>query len=122
MQDENVQTIQVEDTPYLLPLWMGGAVHDKLFTVDTAADVTVIPESVYKREHFKNTLEKSTKILRGPTKHVCGFPQATCTEQRKRHPLIEYVVNCKDLHAPLLGRPAIEKFNIVLFIGHLNSH
>lgn len=106
--------------PWLTTIQVNG--HLVEFKIDTGADVTAIPEQIFKTLNVKN-LQSSQKILKGPgrnTLNVIGkFHCEFSLENRKAYQDV-YVI--RGLNKPLLGRPAIEKLEIVKQIASLQLH
>ena len=87
------------------------------FKIDTGAEVTVISDSAHKTIGSP-PLEKPDRILRGPSNRklpVVGAFMADLQTEKKVCQHRVYVV--KNLHTPLLGRPAIESLEILARIG-----
>ncbi|KAK3749684.1 hypothetical protein QZH41_004323 [Actinostola sp. cb2023] len=85
------------------------------------ADVTVIPTSVYNHSGLNN-IAKTTKKLFGPGQtelNVVGRLMTTLEGSKQTIKDEVYVVN--DLNEPLLGRPAIEKFNLLKKINNVTQ-
>ena len=77
------------------------------FKIDTGADVTVIPESVFKRIRNAN-LMRSDRILCGPARnalHVIG--QFNATLKHRGGVTSEEVYVVRGLQTPLIGLPAL---------------
>eukprot|EP00117_Sycon_ciliatum_P016581 scpid41840/ scgid0554/ Retrovirus-related Pol polyprotein from transposon opus; Protease; Reverse transcriptase; Endonuclease len=94
--------------------------HGKAITmkVDTGADVTAIPATVFTSLDLPISLAPSNRTLRGPDNtslNVCGRFTADLrtahSSQSHSVPTQVYVV--RDLKLPLLGRPAIEALGIL---------
>ena len=82
------------------------------FKIDTGADVTVISESTFQK--CETTLSPPDKILRGPGStqlDVMGRFTSPITVGTKCAEQAVYVV--KELHTPLLGKPAIEALKLI---------
>nr|XP_058955069.1 uncharacterized protein K02A2.6-like [Pocillopora verrucosa] len=96
--------------------------HEVKFKVDTGADVTVIPPSVYHSLVPKPSLSKCTKTLMGPCKHkLCclgNFTAKLCVDEKVIRELI-YVV--KDLERPLLGRDAAQELKLINRVDTVSS-
>jgi len=108
----------LDKSPWRQSLSLNG--HQIHFKLDTGADVTVIPLSVYKQ--LKNTtLRYPEKILYGPGNQkllVRGCFLGTLRLGRKEVKQEIYVL--PELQVPLLGRPAIESLSLlqrVNFVG-----
>ena len=86
------------------------------FKVDTGADVTVIPESVY-CPNEDGKLEPASIPLNGPTGEmleVCGRFTAHLTRKGVESKQEIYVV--RNLSRALLGRPAIQALNVAVLV------
>ena len=86
------------------------------FKVDTGADVTVIPESVYRAESDVG-LQPASLPLNGPTGEsleVLGQFSGRLTRNGNHCCQDIYVVG--NLRQPLLGKPAIEALKVVVFV------
>ncbi|KAL5503306.1 hypothetical protein EMCRGX_G010234 [Ephydatia muelleri] len=84
------------------------------FKIDTGADVTVIPESVFKRIRNANLMH-SDRILCGPAKnalHVIG--QFNATLKHRGGVTSEEVYVVRGLQTPLIGLPAIKALGLVV--------
>ena len=103
--------VDCNDQPWTVNLQLSGV--DVEFKIDTGADVSVIPESVYLKVG-KFPLNPSDKKLYGPglkKLEVKGKFRGSLSLNRKVIHQDVYVV--KDLRIPLLGRPAIEALNLL---------
>ena len=90
------------------------------FKIDTGADVTVIPESVFKRIKDANLMH-SDRILCGPAQialHVIG--QFTATLKHRGVVISEGVYVVRGLQTPLIGLPAIKALGLVVECVLLN--
>ena len=94
------------------------------FKIDTGADVSVIPAKLFSRfnKQWNTTLTAPDRNLHGPNKNlldvtgyfVCRLQKGECSVEDK-----VYVV--ENLSNPLLGRPAIEKLNLLSRIESVRS-
>ena len=92
------------------------------FKIDTGADVTVIPESVYKKLKPTPTLIRSSKTLFGPahtTLPVLGCFMGVIKRGEESSSQKIFVVNGPLL--TLLGRPAIETLKIVQTVNAVEA-
>lgn len=92
------------------------------FKIDTGADVTVIPESVYKKLKPTPTLIRSSKTLFGPahtTLPVLGCFMGVIKRGEESSSQEIFVVNGARL--ALLGRPAIETLKIVQTVNAVEA-
>ena len=92
------------------------------FKIDTGADVTVIPESVYKKLKPTPTLIRSSKTLFGPahtTLPVLGCFMGVIKRGEESSSQEIFVVNGARL--ALLGRPAIEMLKIVQTVNAVEA-
>nr|XP_055074185.1 uncharacterized protein K02A2.6-like [Misgurnus anguillicaudatus] len=86
---------------------------DVVFKIDTGADVTVVPVTLYNQGRF-NKLKHAGKILQGPggtSLNVKGKFTSTLSKNNKCTKQEVYVVD--GLYMPLLGRPAVAALQIV---------
>ena len=92
------------------------------FKIDTGADVSVVPESTFKR--LKDVeMQPASKRLTGPDKQalrVCGQFSATCTYEDRQIQEEFFVV--RDLQRALMGRPAIEGLDLISRINSLEQN
>ena len=91
------------------------------FKIDTGADVTVIPTSVYNQSGLDSIISTKKKLF-GPGQielNVVGRLTTTLVNDRTTITDDVYVVN--DLKEPLLGRPAIEKFDLFKKINNVTQ-
>ena len=83
------------------------------FKLDTGADVTVIPDSLFIKTGAK--LKATKARLTGPGQyklHVLGVIDAKLTAGHGRE-ITQQVYIVKDLKSPLLGRPAIQALSLL---------
>ena len=91
------------------------------FYIDTGAEVTVIPERIYRTLH-NVSLSTLPHILRGPSQsklRVCGCFTGRVVKGDLEKKQEIYVV--KDLHKPILRRPAIEALGLVARMGEVQQ-
>ena len=92
------------------------------FKIDPGADVSVVPESTFKR--LKDVeMQPASKHLTGPDKQalrVCGQFSATCTYKDRQIQEEFFVV--RDLQRALVGRVAIEGLDLVSCINSLDQN
>lgn len=87
------------------------------FKIDTGADVTVMPHTVFQdiyRDKNPPTLRKSTKPQMGPGRSpldVVAVAELLLRSGEKE--VLEDVYVTRHLHTALLGRPAISKMELV---------
>ena len=87
------------------------------FSIDTGAEVTVIPETVYKRIGSSH-LKPSDKHLKGPAgnnilKMTGCFTTSLQTQADMTTKQKVYVVKDLELNKPLLVRPAIDNLQLI---------
>jgi len=90
------------------------------FRVDTGADVSVIPSSMYTRS--MGELQDPDQALFGPGREqlrVRGVVQTTLCSDKESTKQSVYVV--ESLQTPLLGRPAIQALGLVRVIGTVET-
>ena len=86
--------------------------------VDTGADITAIPETVYKQDLSSSPLlSESDRILRGPDGRalptVGSFHTTLAVKPTPDNTTQQTVYVVRGLQMPLLGRPAIQALNIL---------
>lgn len=84
------------------------------FKIDTVADVTVIPESIYNSLRPSPTLATSSKTLFGPA--CTTLPTHGCFKGEIKHgekATEQEIFIVTGARQALLGRPAIESLNLV---------
>lgn len=89
------------------------------FKIDTGADVTVLPHEMAARYKIR----PSEAVLIGPSKAPLDFVgvfDATLSYKNTSSTQRIYVV--RNLHEPLLGKPAINGLNIIKFINETVMH
>ena len=83
------------------------------FKIDTGADVSVIPYSLFK-SITANMLNPAKKILSGPSKKTLPVKgQFTANLRHQNKEVLEEVFVVRRLRYPLLGRPAIEFLGLI---------
>ncbi|XP_033730104.1 uncharacterized protein K02A2.6-like [Pecten maximus] len=113
-------SIDDSSKPWTVSLCMDGLPVE--FKIDTGADVTAIPEVTFNKLKGLE-LEKTSKLLQGPGKNrlrVLGKFMSTLTTEKGVQATTEvYVI--KTLNRALLGRPAIEKLNLVKTVADIHQ-
>ena len=102
------------NTPWSVKLLLNRRTQE--FKVDTGADMTVIPQTAYKREN-DGELVPSNLPLNGPTGemlNVCGKFTGSLTWKGLESQQDIYVI--RNLRRALLGKPALEALNIVALV------
>ena len=113
--DEFLGAIETESTApnksWTVPILLNGISFD--FKIDTGADVTVIPETIFKQ--IKSiVLQPCMRSLSGPCQNnltVCG--QFRGTLKHGPHEVQQDIFVIQHLHKPLLGLPAIQALQLV---------
>ena len=93
------------------------------FKIDTGADVTVIPDSLYSSNKHWGTLRSVNKALFGPGQAklaVRGMLNSELSKDDKTTMQDIYVV--KGLKEPLVGKPAIEALNLVVKVENISDY
>ena len=87
------------------------------FCIDTGAEVTVIPEHMY-REIGSPDLLPLDRDLKGPSDNrLQTIGRFIGTFQKESIAVKQNVYVVRHLHKPLLGRPAIERLGLITWIG-----
>ncbi|KAJ8367397.1 hypothetical protein AAFF_G00320240 [Aldrovandia affinis] len=87
--------------------------HNTVFKIDTGADVTAVPETLYTQGQF-STLERATLVLKGPGRVPLKVKGKFTTTLSKRNKTTkEYVYVVEGLSTPLLSRPAATALQLV---------
>ena len=91
-----------------------------LFKIDSGADVTVIPLTVYQQSNLQSTLKLTSKVLMGPCNYKinCIF---TTQLRHKDKTTTEEIFVVKGLERSLLGRQAAHNLNLLNRVDALNS-
>ena len=114
----DVDQLNVNDGPWKTMLKLDGV--SVIFKLDTGADVTVVPEHIFKKTH--RWLQESKTKLTGPGQQpldVCGVFEAQIQSHEKATTQNVYVI--RGLKTSLLGRPAIEALSLVSVVQSVNS-
>lgn len=113
--------------PWVVRLSIDDADYKVDFKIDTGADVTAIPEKTYnavKGQGHMHKLQPANRVLQGPSKNnlnVLGkFIGELSTSDNTSQSATEIFV-IRGLAKPLLGRPAIERLNLVKLMGSIQS-
>ena len=96
--------------------------HPVEFSIDTGADVTVIPEHIYQEAAGRISLQPTICKLRGPSQYALSV-MGKCIVKLKKgtREAEETVYVVRSLHRPLLGRPAIESLRLVKRVNTIGS-
>lgn len=92
------------------------------FKVDTGADVTVIPETVYLQQFEQVSWTEPTKLLRGPGQdrlRVVGVLRGDITYKTNKVATDVYVL--KNLESPLLSRRDSEKLGVIKRLNEVSA-
>ena len=92
------------------------------FKIDTGADVTIIPERIYRELQPTPALSSSSKTLIGPAKTT--LPVRGCFRgkiQKADKSLEQEIFVVDGARQPLLGRPAIEALKIVELVQEVET-
>lgn len=109
-----------QNSQWKVQLGLNGNDNKVNFIIDTGADVTILPEKVFKDMGLKIKLEKPSKSLHGANKSklLCvGQFCANLKSSMANSDQMIYVV--KDCTTPLLGKPAIEALDIVRIVNNV---
>ena len=88
--------------------------HSVEFSIDTGADVTVVPEPVYQQVAGRVSLQATSCKLCGPGYHALSVIGKFIAKLKKgKHETEETVYIVRSLRRPLLGRPAIESLKLL---------
>ena len=91
--------------------------------VDTGADVTVIPPSIFNKLKPATELTRTTKLLIGPCKQkLKGLGTLTAVLQEQDKVATEEIYVVEDLEGPLLGRQPAEQLKLVSRIESMSSN
>ena len=92
------------------------------FKVDTCADVTVVPPSLYYSLKPTHVLNKASRLLMGSCKQKLSFPGTFIVELQVKDMLTKKrVYEIKDLERPLLGREPTEYLKRISRLDSLSS-
>ena len=93
-----------------------------LFKIDSGADVTVIPLTVYQRSNLQPTLKSTSKVLMGPCNYKMNCIGTFTTQLRHEDKTTtEEIFIVKGLERSLLGRQAAHSLNLLNRVDALNS-
>ena len=99
-----------ESTDWTVSIMMND--HSVEFSIDTGADVTVVPEHVYQQVAGRVSLQATNRKLCDLGHHALSvIGQFIAKLKKGKHETEETVYVVRSLHRPLLGRPAIESLN-----------
>ena len=93
-----------------------------LFKIDTGADVSVIPETLYERNQQWGTVTETSRVLLGPGKRelvVKGMISYELSKNAKTTRQDLYIV--QGLNEPLLGKPAIEALQLIVRVENVTE-
>ena len=92
------------------------------FKIDSGADVTVMPLTVYQQNKINPPLKSTTKILMGPCHYKMDCIGTFTAELRHAdRTTTEEVFVIKRLERSLLGRQAAQRLNLINRVDTLNS-
>ena len=101
-----------ESTDWTVNIMMND--HSVEFSIDTGADVTVVPEHVYQQVAGRVSLQATSRKLCGPGHHALSVIGRFIAKLKKgKHETEETVYVVRSLRRPLLGRPAIESLKLL---------
>ena len=95
--------------------------HNVNFNLDTGADVTVIPEDIFRRGKLGRLQGTSKKLFGTDQKGLCVMGEIREKLTLGETCVTEDIYVVKGLKEPLLGRPAIEKLNLFARINDIQS-
>ncbi|XP_029192721.2 uncharacterized protein LOC114959009 [Acropora millepora] len=95
--------------------------HNVKFKIDTGADVTVIPEDIFRRFKLGRLQSTSKKLCGADQKGLCVMGEIREKLTLGETCVTEDIYVIKGLKEPLLGRPAIEKLNLFARINDIRS-
>ena len=95
--------------------------HNVMFKIDTGADVTVIPEDIFRRFKLRRLQSTSKKLCGADQKGLCVMGEIREKLTLGETCVTEDIYVIKGLKEPLLGRPAIEKLNLFARINDIRS-
>ena len=124
--DDTVETfIGVVGSQQESPMWTVDIMMNNCtaeFSIDTGADVTVIPEQLYKETFSSRSLQATSRTLCGPGHYTLPVTGKFMAKLRNgSHESDETIYVVKNLRRPLLGRPAIESLDLLKRINTIKS-
>ncbi len=120
-EDDSFLGVIHVDTATVSQEWTIPVTLNREFKIDTGADVTVIPETVYEKER-DGPMSRVEIRLSGASQHplhVCGKFQGSLQRNITKTKQDIYVV--RGLQKPLLGRPAIEALRVVTMVEPISQ-
>ena len=91
------------------------------FKIDTGADVTVIPEEVFRQCNLGKLHYTSKRLFGADHKGLCVIGTIRDTLSLGEKCVTEDIYVVKGLKEPLLGQPAIQKLNLLARINEIQS-
>ena len=92
------------------------------FKVDTCADVTAVPPSLYYSLKPTHVLNKASRLLMGSCKQKLSFPGTFIVELQMKDMLTKKrVYEIENLERPLLGREPTEYLKLIRGLDSLSS-
>ena len=95
--------------------------HNVNFKIDIGADVTVIPEDIFRRYKLGRLQGTSKKFFGADQKSLCVMGEIREKLTLGETCVTEDIYVVKDLKEPLLGRPAIEELNLFARINDIQN-
>ncbi|PFX21652.1 Transposon Ty3-I Gag-Pol polyprotein [Stylophora pistillata] len=91
------------------------------FKIDTGADVTVIPEEVFRKCNLGKLRYTSKRLFGADHKGLCVIGTIRDTLSLGEKCVTEDIYVVKGLKEPILGQPAIQKLNLLARINEIQS-